>query len=529
MDRGRRSATWWVLRGLALLAAVVLVFVVLYVWPDSRIVVGPETTYLTEPLDEDGRVDYLAAINQRAAEGVTPENNAAVLYWQALGPGPIDEEHREEFFRRLGMKPLPVDGDYFQSLYELQERLDDQEKYARRNRSRDKREAMEARHLRRERRRDAMGYTPWVLDDDPELACWLAENQGPIDLFATGTRRAQHFIPMLVRPNEWEVEPSYSVMASRSYAQDYREMARTLIQRSMLHSGNGRHKEAWEDCLACFRLARHTARESIAVEILINFALVSVAAAGVPTILHEGDFTADELAKMRQAFRDVATCASAAEALNWGERLMALDTIRDFSREPRGLRGGIEWNHVLREANRSYDAMVAATNREMSGEANASDTEALEEEQQEALDAEDPWLLAAYPFSRQARTRHMTKEVVGLLIPAFSSMTADERRCKGRLRRLEMVFAVSLYRAENGQYPANLSALVPAYLDEVPLDPTNDLRMNYRKQGEGYLVWSVGRNGVDDKGRNGYDARDAGVDEPWDDEVDLVPRRLKSK
>src|SRR5690606_37492159 len=43
----------------------------------TRITIGKETTFITEPLRPDGYPHYLAALNRRMSEGVTPENNAA--------------------------------------------------------------------------------------------------------------------------------------------------------------------------------------------------------------------------------------------------------------------------------------------------------------------------------------------------------------------------------------------------------------------------------------------------------------------
>jgi hypothetical protein len=53
--------------------------------PDPAIVVSKETSYITSLLDENGMPDYEAYWMQQASEGVTPENNAAVLIWRALG------------------------------------------------------------------------------------------------------------------------------------------------------------------------------------------------------------------------------------------------------------------------------------------------------------------------------------------------------------------------------------------------------------------------------------------------------------
>src|SRR5438046_1013453 len=64
-----------------------------------KITISMETTYITEPLRPDGYPDYVAALNQRASEGVTPENNAAVLLQRAFGPSEIPESLRRNYFK----------------------------------------------------------------------------------------------------------------------------------------------------------------------------------------------------------------------------------------------------------------------------------------------------------------------------------------------------------------------------------------------------------------------------------------------
>jgi hypothetical protein len=73
----------WVV-GLLILICVGL-FLYQLLGPDPAIVVSKETSYITSLLDENGMPDYEAYWMQQASEGVTPENNAAVLIWRALG------------------------------------------------------------------------------------------------------------------------------------------------------------------------------------------------------------------------------------------------------------------------------------------------------------------------------------------------------------------------------------------------------------------------------------------------------------
>ncbi len=66
--------------------------------------------------------------------------------------------------------------------------------------------------------------------------------------------------------------------------------------------------------------------------------------------------------------------------------------------------------------------------------------------------------------------------------------------------------ALSAWRTEHGAYPARLAALVPEYLDSLPLDPISGEPLRYRLDDvDGYSLYGVGADGVDDGGclRNG--------------------------
>ena len=77
------------------------------------VTISKETTYIVEPLRSDGYPDYVTALNQRSSQGVTPENNSAVLFWKAVGPKEIFPQYREQYCQMLGISPLPEKGDYF--------------------------------------------------------------------------------------------------------------------------------------------------------------------------------------------------------------------------------------------------------------------------------------------------------------------------------------------------------------------------------------------------------------------------------
>lgn len=61
--------------------------------------------------------------------------------------------------------------------------------------------------------------------------------------------------------------------------------------------------------------------------------------------------------------------------------------------------------------------------------------------------------------------------------------------------------ALHAYNLEHGTYPETLSALAPEYLKVVPTDPFNTSALRYKKQGAGYLLWSIGPDKKDNGGQ----------------------------
>ena len=63
--------------------------------------------------------------------------------------------------------------------------------------------------------------------------------------------------------------------------------------------------------------------------------------------------------------------------------------------------------------------------------------------------------------------------------------------------------AVERYRIDRGRLPEKLVDISPEYLDKVPNDPYDDGRLHYARREQGYVIYSVGRNGMDDGGKSG--------------------------
>ncbi|MHB9107630.1 MAG: hypothetical protein ACYDCO_11300 [Armatimonadota bacterium] len=72
---------------------------------------------------------------------------------------------------------------------------------------------------------------------------------------------------------------------------------------------------------------------------------------------------------------------------------------------------------------------------------------------------------------------------------------------------LMVALALKAYRADHGTYPQDLRALAPAYLQQVPLDPFGGQPLRYQRSANGYRLYSVGPDNVDDGGKPSADGQ----------------------
>src|SRR5438132_2113672 len=109
-----RRRVWHALTYIVCLLLVLIAIDLLLIRSRRKINSGYFTTRITSPLREDGRIDYLTAIETYFGHDVTPENNAAPLILRAFGRAALPKNQPEDGITdRLGMPHLPQDGAYF--------------------------------------------------------------------------------------------------------------------------------------------------------------------------------------------------------------------------------------------------------------------------------------------------------------------------------------------------------------------------------------------------------------------------------
>ena len=181
----------------------------------------------------------------------------------------------------------------------------------------------------------------------------------------------------------------------------------------------------------------------------------------------------------------------------------------------------IDWDLILRMWNSWFDRIVDAYRKP---------TRAGRQEAMRRLDddfrvlkatAGDTALLERSLLGdrRKALSERLGQVTLVVFSPLGGAQGVLEDRATMTFELDKLAFALAAYCADHGSYPAKLADLEPKFVRKVPKDIFNDSDSHFRREGKGYLLYSVGSNGRDDGGRGFENGRraDQNVKNDWDD------------
>lgn len=513
----RRSWSWRRKISVGLVACAVLFAGVVcplgfFIWmlfgSPAPIEISPETTWLTEPLTPDGRyVDYVEAIRSQY-----PKEAAAKFEddpWQRRTL--MEYEHPKDASRAAiqFLDPKNV----------LYDSRSDDESF----------EDVSARRVRFRRR----VRIPFSATEDPEVAELIRQNTPWYDaITTTGPDRPAFYFPTLKTGDRTDV----FCIGMPSVGVD-REIALRFALRAMLRFGSGQPEDGLEDVRFILAIAeRERLSPSVlswdvasAIDTIAHDALwagvISTATASEPLLNAVVNLPIET--DMHEQF---------SENIDRFDRLDILDRLQEAHRtqsislgfftdrssmapwKTRWLCQRIDWNQVMRVHNERVDRIAAAFRI-----ASFAQREAV----LQTIDNETQVKLAASPSEKELDS---AKELL------FGDVTAlmeaqclefnravirrSETLCRdlNRRRASHLAARFNAYRQQHGSFPETLDAVLHIQgLPEAPKDVTIDAfsaaPFRYRREGEGFVLYSVGSNLVDDS--IGTKSRDYQRDQIW--------------
>lgn len=529
---GRRPMKRWkkvllITAGVLVLAIAILHFPV----RPTKIEIGRQTTYIDGPLNPDGTVNYVAALDAQCAEGVTAENNAAPLLLRAFGPGLVGGSTMKRSLERLGLTAADLgDGPYFVAWEDREQLL--------RPTSQPEAQAglpspLSYAPIAPEQMEEV--EEPLTIDDvrrmlaegtvHPDLKPWLAANAEPLRLIEEASGRPRLYLPLISRDDPpcvlTVMEPSLTAI---------REAARAFGVRADLRASEGDTDGAWEDVLTAHRLARLLGQCPTLMDQVVAVAVERLTADAASSLATQYELSAAQAERILPVLGGFSPVGDRVVGIRF-DRYTMLDAIAIFSRGQTGVHTseylksvrGLDWNAMLRTANRWYDRQESFA--QLPPRERAAARSAFEEEFAElAANASKTrnkvfWRLGGLLFRRQL------SETVGNLLLSIMMPTLD--RAFELLDEAQMAFelekaavALAWFHAENGRWPGELAELVPKYLPAVPVDRFADGPLIYHAGEHGYTLYSVGPNLRDDGGKGRQSLGPASS--PFTDADDIV-------
>ena len=282
-----------------------------------------------------------------------------------------------------------------------------------------------------------------------------------------------------------------------------RAVARALRLRALARLQAGKSEAALEDVLTGLKLIQNFKGEPHLISQLLRLAYVGIFLQPVWEGLQAHAWNEAQLVRLEAAFAPIDTIASM--DLGWG-----------FERA--GL--ALAWTHYAEEARTTFlgqfDPTVAPIHKVRNAFRWAFIPKGWIYQNLVSLDREfvahagiildqkghlvhaDKQKMAEARFSTQRNSPY--NWIARMTLPALLAQNARAARAQSDLDMARMACALERHRLALGAYPDDLEALGP-FLAQVPHDVINGTPLHYRRQGDGFRLYSVGWNGTDEGGQ----------------------------
>jgi hypothetical protein len=273
-------------------------------------------------------------------------------------------------------------------------------------------------------------------------------------------------------------------------AQAQREVVRLLQLDLEASLAAGDTDAAVESLLTILAASESLRNEPMVVSQIARFGLFDASLDSLSELLRRSEVTEDQIAQLEAAF-ELANSYQPVRAAMQGEPYMGVHLLRDGS--------PVDDPQVTPAANPFFpDADLAAfldICRRLD-EAASSESGQAAKLREVADGLED---LAAW---RGDLLRYSATYLSG---PMFSALADSSVRNVARARLAKAALALERWRNEFDEYPEGLAELPSPSGPADFVDPFDDQPLRYRREGDGYALYSIGADRRDDNGVDEFD------------------------
>jgi hypothetical protein len=278
-----------------------------------------------------------------------------------------------------------------------------------------------------------------------------------------------------------------------------------LEAEAWVHVANGEQEKAVASLLAAGRLADSLSEEPLIVSQLVRIACWGSICTCMERIINVKPFSEEQLISLQNMLARDERPQAAARALA-GERACGLSMFN--SRNPRGVLGSYGASPRLSERigrGLVFSALklTGILQKDRNFYMTAMETNIATAE----LDFPGRFSAAQQIPPSVALPSSQLCIVSAMILPALQKTFVKDAEHAAHIRVAKTAVAVERFRRANGNaLPKDLAELTPAFMKEIPADPFDGKPLRFKLRGEGYVIYSIGSDGLDNGGTE-YDPR----------------------
>lgn len=275
----------------------------------------------------------------------------------------------------------------------------------------------------------------------------------------------------------------YPLIARQGFMNPYfteiKNCAQLLNQRILIEIQSDRKDEACQSAIDELRLGRSLSREPSFISFLVGHSVASMGIESIGRLLEDCSLGEQQIAVLQTELLQVRNGLRMEQGLI-GERCCLLDNLfmsqsMSFGTAPARWSGLMDTN-VLR-AIEFYDQLEAVA--KMAPEKRLKEYQKIQEE---------------------AKQLSILFFITRTLVPAVNTIAMIDLRGIARMDCALTALEVERYRLAEGRLPETLEALVPKFIEAVPIDPFDGKPLRYMRLEKGYTIYSIGEDGEDNGG-----------------------------
>lgn len=358
---------------------------------------------------------------------------------------------------------------------------------------------------------------PFSAIDDPLLASVIEENKPWYDAVI------ETYKPTLLPgklPDTFDSRGQQTLAyLNLELQQNCRQLARRFRLRSMYRAGHGDLQGSFDDLAFTWKMAARCDHCCLIASAMAASLELHASRAMMMLVLNAEELTPGfsiqiERLPQQSTYKAIVELMDGTERYTWLDVVQGLHSSRCDSEslemfsdihfqgsmkflQSRRLWHATNWNQILVKQNQHFDAMVAALKLPVwKGQQDAVDKllhAPVASETSRNLDIQ-----SAPPWSGADATESLTEK----LLPKVDWYVAAPQQAHLRdLRRrvVQIAARLAMWRQVNGEFPNELESVltVDGFSLASPtllVDPFNELQLGYERQGNGFLLYSVGPN-----------------------------------